>query len=41
MPRTRAIDYVTILPVYWLLAFLIWPAFVGAWLGRPRSKREL
>src|ERR671913_538898 len=39
MPRPRPVDYFTILPLYWLIFFLIWPGFVGNWLGRRRRRR--
>ena len=34
--RPRPVDYFTVLPLHWLMCFLIWPGFVGNWLGRPR-----
>jgi L-asparagine transporter-like permease len=37
MPRPPLIAYFTILPLYWLIFFLFWPAFVGHWLGRRRG----
>ena len=39
MPQARPIHYFTILPLYWFIFFLIWPAFVGNRLGRPRGGR--
>ncbi len=40
MPRPRAVDYVTSRPLlYRFICFLIWPGFVGNWLGRPRRGR--
>ena len=39
MPRPRPVDGFTSRPLYWLICFLIWPGFVGNWLGRPRRGR--